>query len=168
VPVKEKSKFLNENHIQGTVSSKINLGLYCNNELVSIMTFGYGRNQDFQLSRFCSKLNTNVIGGFSKLLVYFERNYGNQYSEIKTFADRSWSNGDLYEKNGFELVRQIKPDYQYVVNGKRVRKQQFTHKKLIKEGFDSNKTEHEIMLERKIYRIYDCGKLLFTKKIILI
>ena len=28
---------------------------------------------------------------------------------------------------------------------------------LIKQGFDRNKTEHEIMLERKIYRIYDCG-----------
>lgn len=30
---------------------------------------------------------------------------------------------------------------------------------LIKEGFDPEKTEHEIMLERKIYRIYDSGQL---------
>lgn len=28
---------------------------------------------------------------------------------------------------------------------------------LIKQGFDSNKTEREIMFERKYYRIYDCG-----------
>ncbi len=35
----------------------------------------------------------------------------------------------------------------------------FQKHKLIKEGFDRNKTEHEIMLERKIYRIYDCGNL---------
>jgi hypothetical protein len=164
VPVKDKTKFLDKNHIQGSVASKINLGLYYNDNLVSIMTFGYGRNKDFQLSRFCSKLNTNVVGGFSKLLVYFERNYGSQYSEIKTFADRSWSNGDLYLKHGFELVRQTKPDYQYVVNGKRVRKQHFTHKKLIEEGFDPNKSEREIMLERKIYRIYDCGKLVYIWK----
>lgn len=30
---------------------------------------------------------------------------------------------------------------------------------LIKEGFDKNKTEKEIMFERKIYRIYDCGNI---------
>jgi hypothetical protein len=28
---------------------------------------------------------------------------------------------------------------------------------LIKDGFDPNKTEHQIMLERSMYRIYDCG-----------
>ena len=37
----------------------------------------------------------------------------------------------------------------------------FRKDKLIKEGFDSNKTEHEIMLERRIYRIYDSGHLKF-------
>lgn len=28
---------------------------------------------------------------------------------------------------------------------------------LIKEGFDKNKTEKQIMLDRGIYRIYDAG-----------
>jgi len=28
---------------------------------------------------------------------------------------------------------------------------------LVKGGYDKDKTEHEIMLEREIYRIYDCG-----------
>lgn len=32
-------------------------------------------------------------------------------------------------------------------------------------GFDKNKTEHEIMLERKIYRIYDCGTKLYKMTI---
>ena len=32
---------------------------------------------------------------------------------------------------------------------------------LIKEGYDPNKTEHEIMLERKIYRIYNSGNYKF-------
>ncbi len=30
---------------------------------------------------------------------------------------------------------------------------------LVKEGYDINKTEREIMFERKIYRIYDCGNI---------
>ena len=37
--------------------------------------------------------------------------------------------------------------------------------KLISEGFDPNKTEHEIMLERGIYRIYDCGCKVYEMKI---
>jgi len=161
----EKNIFLEKNHIQGKVNTKINIGLYYENELVSLMTFGYGRNQDFVLSRFCSKLDTNVVGGFSRLLKYFEDNYGKEYTEIKTFADRSISNGKLYETHGFKMVRQTYPDYMYVVGDKRVRKQNFTHKKLVLEGFDPSKSEHEIMLERKIYRIYDCGKLVYIKTV---
>ena len=30
-------------------------------------------------------------------------------------------------------------------------------KKLYKACFDASMTEHDIMLSRKIYRIYDCG-----------
>ena len=40
----------------------------------------------------------------------------------------------------------------------------FRKEKLIKGGYDTNKTEHEIMLERKIYRIYDSGTLKFIYK----
>ena len=34
--------------------------------------------------------------------------------------------------------------------------------KLVKEGFDSLKTESEIMSERGYLRIYDCGKKKFV------
>jgi len=34
---------------------------------------------------------------------------------------------------------------------------EFTKKRLVEAGFDPNMSEHEIMLSRKIYRIYDCG-----------
>jgi len=33
----------------------------------------------------------------------------------------------------------------------------FRKDKLVKEGYDKNKTELQIMTERKIYRIYDSG-----------
>ncbi len=35
---------------------------------------------------------------------------------------------------------------------------------LIKKGYAPNKTEHEIMLDRKIYRIYDSGNLKYIFK----
>lgn len=70
---KDIEKFLDENHLQGYSNSKLNYGLYYNNELVSLMTFGISRfnHNEYELIRFCNKLNTNVIGAASKLLNHF-------------------------------------------------------------------------------------------------
>ena len=46
---------------------------------------------------------------------------------------------------------------QYVNNMRRMNRFGFRKDVLVKEGYDKDKTEHEIMLERGIYRIYDCG-----------
>ncbi|MCK9417109.1 hypothetical protein M0Q97_10675 [Candidatus Dojkabacteria bacterium] len=162
--------FLDENHIQGFVGSKIKIGLFNDNELVSLMTFGNHRVNmgktitnigEYELLRFCNKLNTNIIGGASKLFKYFIKNYNP--IEITTYADRSFSQGKLYEILGFKFVGKTEPNYYYIVNG--IRKYRFNFRKdiLIKDGFDSNKTEHQIMLDRKIYRIYDSGSLKYKK-----
>jgi hypothetical protein len=161
--------FLETNHLQGFVGSSVKLGLFYENELVSLMTIGKKRNLmksksqegEYELLRFCTKLNINVIGGASKLFKYFLKNYS--FTEITTYADRSHSQGNLYETLGFEFVSKTPPNYYYVVDG--VRKHRFGFRKdvLIKEGYDVNTTEHEIMLKRKIYRIYDSGSLKFIK-----
>jgi hypothetical protein len=68
VDVKIARKFLNENHIQGFVNSSNKLGLYYNEDLVSIMTFdnNEGRKKmelfGYNLNRFCNKKGINVIG----------------------------------------------------------------------------------------------------------
>jgi len=56
------------------------------------------------------------------------------------------------------------PNYYYVIDG--IRKHRFGFRKdvLVKEGYDKNKTEHEIMIERKINRIYDSGSLKYLLK----
>ena len=47
------------------------------------------------------------------------------------------------------------------------RENRFKYRKgaLVKQGFDKDKSEHEIMLERGISRIYDCGTMAFEMKI---
>ncbi|MFA5585360.1 MAG: hypothetical protein WDA02_02280 [Saccharofermentanales bacterium] len=160
-------QFLDENHIQGFVGSKHKIGLFYNYELVSLMTFGklrksmnsISKNDEYEMLRFCNKLNTNVIGGGSKLFNYFVKNY--KPKKIISYADRSYSNGDLYKKLKFKLRHITEPNYYYVVNG--IKKYRFGFRKdiLIKEGFDPTKSEHEIMIERKIYRIYNSGNLKF-------
>ena len=155
--IKENSEvrnFLNENHIQGHVNSIIKLGLYNNGELVSIMTFDHfeGRKKmndmEWNLSRFCSKKNYNLIGGASKLLSYFIRNY--LVNRVISYADRDWSNGDLYQKLGFKLTNINKPDYKYIIGGKRVHKSRFR-----KSRTNINESQLDIP------KIWDCGKLKF-------
>jgi len=159
-------KFLDENHIQGFVGSKIKLGLFYENELISLMTFGKLRKSmnsssktegQYEMLRFCNKLNTNVIGCASKLFKYFIRNY--KFDNITTYADRSHSNGKLYEVLGFDFIHKTSPNYYYIIDQIRHHRFNFRKDKLIKEGYDVNKTEHQIMLERKIYRIYNSGNL---------
>jgi len=163
-------KFLDENHLQGFVGSKIKIGLYYDDELVSLMTFGKKRKfmnmesktGEYELLRFCNKLNINVIGGASKLFNYFIKNY--DYCNLTTYADRSHSNGNLYKTLGFDFVCKTTPNYFYIIDN--IRKYRFNFRKdiLVKEGYDKDKTEHEIMLERKIYRIYNSGNMKYVKK----
>ena len=161
-------EFLIKNHLQGFIGSKVKLGLFFENELVSLMTFGKRRvamgkkstnDGEYELLRFCNKLNTNVLGGASKLFKYFINNYN--IEEIITYADRSYSNGNLYKQLGFKYNGKTLPNYYYIINRKREYRFKFRKSNLIKEGYSSNKTEHQIMVDRNIYRIYNSGNLKF-------
>ncbi len=161
-------EFLDNNHIQGYVNSKINIGLFYNDELISLMTFGKPRkimnsisNDDyFEMYRFCNKLNTNIVGGSSRLFSFFIKNYN--FQKIISYSDRSYFNGNNYLKLGFNFYNKTSPNYYYVINGKREYRFKFRKDILIKEGYDSDKTEHQIMLDRNIYRIYNSGNLKFV------
>jgi hypothetical protein len=166
VDAKQSKFFLEKNHLQSNVNSKIRLGLYYNDELVSLMTFGkprlgIGKKYDgYELTRFSNKLDTIVIGAADKLLKYFIKNYNPK--EIISYADRRWSNGNLYEKLGFIKTHVNKPSYSYIIGKNRFHRFNFRKQKL-KETNNSNMTEHEIMLKRNIYRIYDCGTITYKK-----
>ena len=153
---KISTKFLNENHIQGSVRSNLKLGLYYGNELVSLMTFDNyeGRKKmeagGWNLSRFCNKLNTNVIGGASKILKYFIKNY--KVFRLISYADRDWSIGNLYEKLGFKRISESKPDYKYIINKNRI------HKSRFRKSF-TNISESKL----NIPKVWDCGKIKFEK-----
>jgi len=172
VETKEAIEFLNVNHIQGGVGSKIKLGLYYNEELVSLMTFGKKRVamgnksnncDEYEMLRFCNKLNHSIVGGASKLLSFFEKTY--KPKSIISFADRRYSNGDLYNKIGFKFIGETKPNYFYFEKNKNVRRHRFKFRKdvLVKMGYDPSLSEREIMNQRGFLRIYDCGQLKYQK-----
>lgn len=166
VDLTEGNDFLTNNHIQGVCPSKIKLGLYYNDELVSLMTFGKSRNSigsnkhEWELLRFCNKLNTVVVGGASKLFKYFIKTYSP--NNIISYADRRFSIGNLYDKLGFTLYNKSRPSYYYVIGNKRKNRINFQKAKLVeKYNCPTDMSEHEFCLSQKWYRIYDCGCLCY-------
>ena len=162
----ESFEFQCKNHIQGGVHSKVNLGLYYDEELISLMTFSkprFSRKYEWELVRFCNRLGYHVPGGASKLLTHFERTYAPK--SIVSYADRRWSKGNLYGKLGFKLNSISSPNYWYIVDGQlesRVKYQKHKLKNLL-EHFEESKSEWENMKDNGYDRIFDCGNLVFVK-----
>jgi len=162
-------KFCVENHLQGYgAGSTVKLGAFYNNDLVSVMTFAKPsfakghRNKThgtWELHRFCSKLNTRIVGISSKLLKYFERNY--EWNEIFSYADRRWSDGNLYEKLGFSFDKITKQNYWYIKGQCSRRINRFALRKKVDDPKD--KTEWELRRLDGWNRIWDCGNLKYVK-----
>lgn len=162
---KENKKFFDENHLQGGVSASIRIGLYYNDDLVSVMTFGKKRkilaqnsaNNEYELLRFANKININVIGGASKLFSYFINNYNPQ--KIISYANCDISDGKLYKILGFKEIGHTGVNYWWVKGKNKYHRSNFMKHKLIADGFDPEKTESEIMTERGYYKLYGSGNL---------
>jgi len=159
----EAKIFLNQTHIQGSCVSKVRIGLFYDNELVSIMTFGKlrkvvghtSKDDNWELLRFSSKLNTVVVGGASKLLNNFILKY--KPIRILSYANRDWSLGNMYTKIGFTFSGNTEPGYFYAKGKRRFNRFQFAKHKLIGMGYDENKTESQIMNEIGYMKIWDTG-----------
>ena len=162
---KTASNFLNKYHIQGSVGSSVRLGLYYKNYLVSIMTFGKPRfNKDYkwELLRYASIFNFNIIGGAGKLLSYFKKNYkGN----IISYADRRWSQGNLYKCLGFIEKGSSAPSYYYIkgiMRHNRVNFQKHKLKEKLGERYNPELSESENMKRAGFEKIWDCGNKIFV------
>lgn len=171
--------FLEDNHRQGNAFSRIRLGLFHKGELVSVMTFGKMRksigttdkedlSDCYELVRFCSKLNTSVVGGASKLFKYFVKNY--KPSKIISFSDRAHTKGSLYSVLGFEEVRRSDPGYVWVdiktdKSYHRVNAQKQNIQKFLGDyDIDLDKTETQIMIEHGFVQMFDSGTITWRWK----
>ena len=158
----EAGEFLDTFHIQGSTSASIYIGTFFKEELVGVTTFKRRKDGSLELSRYAT--SKNVQGGHSKVVSYLEKNY--EYTHLVTFADLSYSDGNLYRITGWTEDGMLPPDYTYVVGNRRVHK--FTYRKsrfksdpqlLWEEGL----TERELADLNGLSRIYDAGKIRFIK-----
>ena len=173
----EEKEFLNDNHLQGHAISSDRFGLYYNDELVSVISFIKGRRNtsdltSLELLRFASKRGYTVQGAFSKILKHcipiLKEKFGD-IDNIKTYADYSISNANVYLKNGFEFVRMSKPSYTYYNNTKKVNRYSYRKselKKLFPDSYKEELTEFQIVDSiGSIKRVWNCGNMVLERKI---
>ena len=182
VDSRTRCAFLEENHIQGKDSANVSLGLYYkdpdkDNEeiLVSVMSYIKPRKAlngnskyDYELSRFASLKDYNVVGGFSKLLKYFKDNY--EWSLVVTYADMRYTSlhSSVYLANGFTHIHESDPSYSYINTSLSDPSREFRFKyrkqelnKFFPSIYDDSKTEKQIMQEAGFVRVWDCGNVVF-------
>jgi phage FluMu protein Com len=162
---KEFKIFCENNHIQGYCASKIKLGLYYNDKLVACMGIGKLRRNlgnknspehSYELLRYCTLLNVNIVGGASKLINYFKQNYNPK--TLISYCNNDYSNGLLYEKLNFKLEN-IKISYSYYNPKTQTNQNRYNYRKseLIKLGYDDKLTEFEIITSMGLYKLYNSG-----------
>ena len=162
----EASNFCEKNHLQGKNDSSLNYGLFYNNKLVSVMTFSknrFNKKADYELVRFCTKLNTVVIGGASKLLNRFKKHIGRS---LISYANRRWSDGNLYQTLGFFFSHNSDKNFFFFKHNSYIlySRQKFQKHKLkdIKDfDFDENKTALQNMFDNGYRQIFDSGNKVF-------
>ena len=154
------SEFLNKNHIQGWARCNIAFGLEFDGEIVSMMTFGWrliNGKREYELIRFCNKINTIISGAATKLFKYFRENVEG-VEKVTTYSDISIFTGNVYKSMGFEYVHHSGVNYWWIVGGIRMHRFTFNKKRLVKLGYDRSKTEIEIMHEMGNFRIWGSGQ----------
>lgn len=160
----ESNSFLEKYHLQGSIGSTYQFGLYFEKELVAVMTFGLSRffkDADIELLRFCSK--ETVIGGASKLFKYAISVI--DCNTIMTYSDMSKGHGNIYKILGFEFYKYAGLNALYAPEkptGESLKTQEAS--RLFKEEGKGYKSCKEYFNSKKWYRINDAGNKIWLWK----
>ena len=161
--------FVDSNHIQGYSNATYKIGLFYGDVLVSVMLVGKLRDMmgskpkegHYEIYRVVSREDTEVVGGFSKMLKYFERTYNPEC--IITYGDLCYTLGNVYLKCGFTDEGLSSPCYSWQINGVRYHRSNFMKCKLEECKKDPSLTEDQAMRSRHAYKVWDAGKIKFVK-----
>lgn len=164
IPRSLSREFHQRNHLSGSANSSIDIGLYFEDALISVLSIiksRFDKQYEYEISRYSTRLNHTVVGGLSKMFSYFVRTYSPK--SCMTYADLRLGEGKCYEKIGFTHLGSTPPNYYYFNNhmGKTIgfesRIKYQKHKLKEMQSYDASLTEFEIMDKEGYFRIYDCG-----------
>lgn len=165
-----EKEFLTQNHLQGYVHSDCCLGLFYNDVLISLMSFGkprYNKNYEYELLRYSS--SANITGGAERLFNHFVKN--TSAVSVVSYCDRSKFIGTTYTKLGFNSAGvNIGKHWYNMKTSKHI-----TDNLLRQRGFDQllgkeygcfgkGTSNEELMLQHDFVEIYDAGQETFVWK----
>lgn len=158
VSTEREKEFLFKNHLQSYTPSSEAIGLFFEDELVCLATFGQSRFKEgeTELIRFASLKNCIVVGGFSKL------------TKEKTFisyGNRRWT----YKENVYGKTLQLEsispPNFFYYKNKLFSRMSYQKHMLSEKlDKYDENMTAKENMLMNGFRIFYDSGNYKYSSE----
>lgn len=160
--------FFEQNHLMGYVSAYFKLGLFFGEELVAAALFSKGKNfvhdgkpsRSHELVRFANAGDTNVVGGFTKLLnAFYELEKPN---DMMTYLDRNWSDGKNYLRQGFTL-EEMQPPQTFLLDTKTMQRHSLKrYLRLHPELKDLN--DAELLAKNDLQKIYNSGNLKMRKR----
>lgn len=154
--VGERRDFFTANHLDGDVDSHVAWGLFDGVELVSAMSLRYPQHRTaypgmLEVGRFCTKTDTSVAGGLSRLISRAQRE---GFTRLVTYVDTRFGDGHGYEEVGFKLHHTTGNRYWYTDFKNRFPREEYQ----ARDGF----TEDELAEMNGVVKIYGCPNKVFT------
>lgn len=150
-------QFYDKYHYQGHCSSKYNIGVFYNDDVVACMSIKHPTRQnsgDWEISRMACNFEYKIHGIWSYLIKWIKTN-NLINGKLVTFSDNRLMNGKVYEIMGFSHIYDINPDYYWVKGRNRYHKSRL---RKTEEEKLSGKTEPQLRREQGYHKIYDLGK----------
>lgn len=154
--------FYSRTHLKGFKGSTAHYGLYYNNTIVMCMSVSI-KHSELHIERLSSEIDTIVTGGANKLLNFAIKS--SNVNKVISYCDRNHSNGNVYEKMGFELIGHTGTDY-FWTNGTDIINRQKTQHKNMKKWlplYNSSLTEKQNMFNNNYRIYYGCGSFKYQK-----
>lgn len=164
IDAKTAKMFFESAHIDGFTRSRHHIGMFDKKTgmLISVISLRIPNHRTyrnlFEISRFATAPNYNVVGGLGKFMILIEKITKEEGRKgILTYADLRFGEGGSYLKVGFNFMR--KTDYGFFYTDGAVRHDRFKFR--AKPG----KSEKQVALEGGVSRIYTPGHNVFIKEL---
>ena len=167
ISAKLANEFESQHHLQrGVRGQRVCLGLYHNDELVGVMSFGhprYNNQYEWELLRLCYDSKYVVIGGSAKLWKAFLQSQHPQ--SVISYCDLAKFSGHVYTQLGMVLDHINTPNKVWSKGSKCI-----TNNLLLQRGYDQlfhtnygkGTSNEQLMLNDGWLPVYDCGQAVYV------
>ena len=131
--------FMDNNDLNGYINSSINLGIFTNDELITLLSIDNDDNNNYNIVRMTNKINKNNKYGYKLLIDYFIKIYNP--NKLTCIIDNRFLFGKILGDIGFNKVSISSPNKWF----------------LIKEGKNRIYTRVSSDMNGNSNYIYDCG-----------